>query len=307
MAAGWPANQTAVFLVDEAARLDVWYCIPTAVKAIQAVAPGTKVLLAGDDAFSIAQSPSAFVEGGPLEHADFMFPNGLCALVSAPADARARAEQAGRRVGYYNSDDGQDPFALTTLAEAPAVRARLMLGAATWKTRAAAYLLWSINFWYPYELAGQKKVGVNVSATLDVHDFMAAKGHDGEGMIILPGPHGVMCTLAFEAVRDGVEDYECYALLSRLLSQAQASGLTADPDALAALQVPDVVLDARLYDNISTRPGMEGMSSGYPSRRLFTEDPAVVRAQWRAVARAIVKVQAQLRAHRHQEDAGAEL
>ena len=41
------------------------------------------------------------------------------ALVSAPADARARAEQAGRRVGYYNSDDGQDPFALATLAEAP--------------------------------------------------------------------------------------------------------------------------------------------------------------------------------------------
>eukprot|EP01045_Picozoa_sp_COSAG04_P021616 COSAG04_NODE_2346_length_4291_cov_35.546040_1_plen_447_part_10 len=36
MAAGWPANQTAVFLVDEASHLDVWYCIPTAVKAIQA-------------------------------------------------------------------------------------------------------------------------------------------------------------------------------------------------------------------------------------------------------------------------------
>ena len=90
-------------------------------------------------------------------------------------------------------------------------------------------------------------------------------------------------------------------------------GLTLDPAVLGALEVPDTVLEAGLYDNITTRyaaqritrpataNGMEGRSSGYPSQRLYTNDPAVLRTQWRAVARAIVKVQEQLRAHAHQE------
>ena len=78
-------------------------------------------------------------------------------------------------------------------------------------------------------------------------------------------------------------------------------GLTLDPAVLGALEVPDTVLEAGLYDNITTRYGMEGRSSGYPSQRLYTNDLAVLRTQWRAVARAIVKVQAQLRAHAHQE------
>ena len=139
MAAAWPANKTAVFLVDEAHTIDVWFCSPKMVAAIQTVAPGTKVLLAGDNAWSNAtESQTAFAPGGPLEKADFLFPNGLARLVTSTPDTLARAQQDGRRVGYYNADSGEDPFALGMIATAPAIRARLMLRTATWKLKAEA-------------------------------------------------------------------------------------------------------------------------------------------------------------------------
>jgi hypothetical protein len=51
--------------------------------------------------------------------------------------------------------------------------------------------------------------------------------HDGEGLVVLPGPphlsrwRGILSTLYF----DGVEDFEYYVLLRALVRSARANGL----------------------------------------------------------------------------------
>ena len=55
--------------------------------------------------------------------------------------------------------------------------------------------------------------------------------HDGEGLVVLPGPphlsrwRGILSTLYFENLRDGVEDFEYYVLLRALVRSARANGL----------------------------------------------------------------------------------
>ena len=181
-------------------------------------------------------------------------------------------------------------------------------------------LLRSLNDWRPvymndYTAEGSGLwVGRSMSSSLDLYDYRAALGHDGEGTSVLPGPphsryKGILSTLQLENVRDGLEDYECYALLQRLVVTARARGLTkAADEAQSALTIPSVVLSTTLDDVNLTGVGggsHDSTSGGFPgpplaarpTRRLYTEDPAVVRAQWRTVARAIVKLQAVLGRH----------
>ena len=83
----------------------------------------------------------------------------------------------------------------------------------------------------------------------------------------------------------GIEDFECYALLARLLAAAAAAGLRVAPADADALAVPDCV-----FAGWPETPPVGNV----PRARFFTEDPFVLRWQWRRVANAIVSVKAQL-------------
>ena len=78
---------------------------------------------------------------GALHDADFILPHPTVLAQTDPA-VRAAADAAGKGVGYYNSDDCEDVFALSVLAETAAVRARLLLGIANWKLQVGSFLLW---------------------------------------------------------------------------------------------------------------------------------------------------------------------
>jgi hypothetical protein len=316
--AGWPANHTTVYLIDETSSINCYFCVPAMAAAARRAAPGAQTIVVGDNAWSLA-SAEAFGPGGSLCDADFLFPHPAVLAQTDPA-VRAAADAAGKMVGYYNSDDCEDVFALSVLAETAAVRARLLLGIANWKMQVGGFLLWSLNDWRQvyfdaYTAKGSGLwVGRSMSSSLDLYDFRARDGHDGEGTSVLPGPphsryKGILSTLQLENVRDGLEDWECYALLQGLVAEARARGLTkAADEAQSALAIPSVVLDATLDDVKLTGVGggsHDSTSGAFPgpplaarpTRRLYTEDPAVVRAQWRTVARAIVKLQALLGRH----------
>jgi hypothetical protein len=308
MSAGWSANHTTVYLIDETPATHCFFCLATMATAAKRVAPGAKIVVVGENIWSLA-SIDAFGAKGILQPANFTFPH-PAPLVSANGSIRAAAEVAGKHVGCYNSDGDMKVFALSTLAETAAVRARLLLGYTNWKLKTRGFLLWSLNNWrgsyfQDYSQNGSRLwVGRDMSTNLDLHDYRSALGHDGEGMSLLPGPpnshyKGILSTLAFENMRDGLENYECLTLLAQLVADAHAQGLhTAAAHADAALVIPTTVLDTTLDDIqlTDTKSGDHLYTTGYPSRRMYTEDSVVVRAQWRTVARAIDRWQTTLRA-----------
>ena len=88
-----------------------------------------------------AFTPVALCRSGALHDAAFLLPHPTVLAQTDPAVCAA-ADAAGKGVGYYNSDDCEDVFALSVLAETAAVRARLLLGIANWKLQVGSFLLW---------------------------------------------------------------------------------------------------------------------------------------------------------------------
>ena len=71
-----------------------------------------------------------------------------------------------------------------------------------------------------------------VTPTLEVLDMRyASASYDGEAMLILPGPEGMLSTLHFDSLRDGLEDFEYYHLLSELVQAAEKKGVDAHKEA----------------------------------------------------------------------------
>lgn len=91
---------------------------------------------------------------------------------------------------------------------------------------------------------------------------------------------GFASTTMMQGIRDGMEDHELCLQLERLITLGSQRGLDV-ADETAALSIP-----AALVSGIST--------SEVPQERLFTEDPAALRAQWLAVVKAITSLSTRL-------------
>eukprot|EP01051_Picozoa_sp_SAG22_P006679 SAG22_NODE_444_length_10453_cov_8.586343_10_plen_142_part_00 len=109
--------------------------------------------------------------------------------------------------------------------EYPAIRSRVMLGAGAWASSLDFFLYYRLNGWIQYE-PGAKGVGVGGAGPINssgVTKFCEVTGYsnanysfDGEGQPILPGEKGVLSTLHFENMRDGLEDHAMLAVLRDL-------------------------------------------------------------------------------------------
>ena len=180
--------------------------------------------------------------------------------------------------------------------EYPALRPRLLIGAAAWKHQIDAFLYYGITEW---EKGGAVKTntwndGYDLTFTDDLraNGFMnAQEAIDMEGQLALPGPAnsrygGILSTLQLQGVRDGLEDYEMYKLLDRLVKSCAELGLTVDAEEYGALEVPDVLFKGW--------PNVDALGGGTSPQRFFAEDPYVLRAQWGRGASAIETLQAKL-------------
>ena len=84
-----------------------------------------------------------------------------------------------------------------------------------------------------------------------------------------------------ENLRDGLEDLEWYHLLSTLLQNASAAGISVSSAEKAAATVPDKLFSAVQFNS-------------RPDNFTYSQDPSLLRAQRSAVASAIHSLQAKL-------------
>ena len=87
------------------------------------------------------------------------------------------------------------------------MRSRLLMGTAAWKHKVDMYLYYELGSWSPFfSVGGYRPMGQpdGVTPTLEVLDMRyASASYDGEAMLILPGPEGMLSTLHFDSLRDG--------------------------------------------------------------------------------------------------------
>ena len=112
-----------------------------------------------------------------------------------------------------------------------------------------------------------------------------ATSYDGEALLLLPGPTGILSTLHFDSIRDGLEDLEYFRLLSGLVAAARAKGIEVSAEA-AKLSIPDAVFESVHNGDCGSRPGTvaplvaphpDALKNQYPEKILWSEDPAVQR------------------------------
>lgn len=107
------------------------------------------------------------------------------------------------------------------MIEFPGIEPRMIMGVLTWKYRPDGYLYYANNEW-------------------DLNDHMLTDGpvlsrwdsgfcmnHNGDGVFFYPGKNGPVSGVRFENFTDGMEDYEYFILLDKLIVQAKALPLSA--------------------------------------------------------------------------------
>jgi hypothetical protein len=113
-----------------------------------------------------------------------------------------------------------------------------------WKHGAAGFEYWSPNAW---GANAQKKADIWPKSPWVANTFGK---YNGDGYLTYPGPNGTcLSSIRFEALRDGLEDYEYLWTLDWLLKQATADGKTraAVEEAKKLLSLGEIVKDSGAY------------------------------------------------------------
>ena len=159
-----------------------------------------------------------------------------------------------------------------------------MAGVAAVKQESDVLLYYRLDGWETYAGTGGVR---NVSSTMEVLDFRYCESDcatDGEGLLMIPSPKGVLSTLQLENIRDGLEDVEWYAVLSQLLADASARGIDVSNETIAS-HVADIV-----FSHVQWSDNAKNFT--------FTTSPAVFRAERDKVAAAIKSVKHKLHSAR---------
>jgi len=169
------------------------------------------------------------------------------------AERIAEARRAGRDIWWYICIGPKHPYA-NWFVEWPAIEGRLLMGAMTAKYNPGGFLYYAVNRWPLNDkvITGGPRTDWNPASY---------KNNNGDGSIMCAGPDGPLATIRLENIRDGIEDYEYYLLLRKLLQEK------GQPESIG--EVP-----AEVVDNLTN----------------FTHDPAVVNAERERVAREIVRL-----------------
>ena len=183
-------------------------------------------------------------------------------------EARAK----GRDIWWYICIGPRNPHANWFL-EYTAIEPRLIMGAMTAKYQPGGFLYYAVNRWPLNDrvITQGSKTSWNPASY---------KNNNGDGSIMCAGPDGPVATIRLENIRDGIEDYEYYVLLRRLLAERP-------PESLVGKTLGGMGRALRLGIG-----GEAGEVSEKVVRTLsdFSYDPAVLRAERRRVARAILRL-----------------
>ena len=134
-------------------------------------------------------------------------------------DEAIKLRQEGKEMWWYTCIGPRHPFA-NWFVEYPAIEARLLMGAMSYKYQTGGFLYYMLNqwkfnehpiLWGPYTKwsAGNGKSPTRCFA-------------NGDGNVFAAGPNGPLSTIRMENIRDGLDDYEYFYALGQLTEQVRA-------------------------------------------------------------------------------------
>ena len=253
-AAGWPHSNLGIYFFDETRDFEG---LQRAASQVKQAFPDIPLMTTGYDR-------SYGVKDGPIDEAiDIWCP--LTPRFALDQEVIEEGRKLGKKAWWYVCCGPCGKRDLNFFCQYPAIRPRLLMGAATWKYQPDGFLYYRISGWRDYEEP------MDTGPLTDWKPYHLP-GPDGDGLLILPGPTGPLSTLQFENIRDGLEDYEYYWVLQDRVERVRKAGVDAEEDA-ALLTVPTDLLTS-LFE--------------------YSEDPARLRAERRRIAEAIVRLDKKL-------------
>ncbi|HSW46913.1 MAG TPA: glycoside hydrolase domain-containing protein [Phycisphaerae bacterium] len=157
---------------------------------------------------------------------------------------RLRAE--GKDMWWYLCVGPRHPYP-NWFVESPAIEARLLMGAMSYKYRVGGVLYFMTNGW---------KLNDHPISTGPYTDWFPGSGKsrdgvyaNGDGSIFCAGPDGPVTTIRYENIRDGLEDYEYLYALAETVESVAAKPATLQraeflQNAKELLTVPDRVVES---------------------------------------------------------------
>lgn len=253
-AAEWHRDNMTIYLFDETSDFET---LNRMAERIKEVFPDIPLMTTGYDR-------SYGVKGGPIDKSiDIWCP--LTSVYVEDLEVIQKARELGKKAWWYVCCVPRGSKDLNFFCQLPAIRSRLLMGAAAWKYKPDGFLYYNISGWNHYEKP------IDSGPLTDWKPYFLP-GPDGDGLLICPGPNGPLSTLQFENIRDGIEDYEYFWVLNDLVDRAKQTGLSVENEE-ALLEVPG--------DWLSTIT-------------VYSEEPARLRVQRELVAEAIVRLKKRL-------------
>ena len=162
------------------------------------------------------------------------------------------AREKGKKIFWYTSNY---PGELNFSIENPLINIRILMGADAAKYRPDGFLFWAITRW---TIPPSKNDHPIQSGPYTDWDPQSLENYNGSGSWFYPGPTGPISSLRLEAYRDGVEDYEYYILLEKLIKEKQDTAQ------------PDLISEARKILQVNSNV------VGNTNASSFTHDPRVL-------------------------------
>ena len=141
----------------------------------------------------------------------------------------ANRVEAGDTLWTYVCCSPRPPYA-NFFIDRPATEHRVLFWQ-TWNARATGFLYWCVCLWkgLPSPSAG-KESWPDVPIHMKDHSCYKSFKDNGDGLLIYPGPDMTPYpSVRLEIIRDGIEDYEYLAMLSRLVAKAKALPASKQP------------------------------------------------------------------------------
>jgi hypothetical protein len=234
-AAGWPEGSYGVYFLDETTDFEA---LAKAMETLRTHFPGVPLMTTGyDRSYGVgADSPVA-------QALDIWVP--LTPSYQEDWERICEGRTLGKQAWWYICVAPRGRSDLNWFVQYPVIRARLLMGAATWKYQPDGFLYYRVTGW----TYNERKVtsGPLTAWTPRYHPSLP----DGDGLLLCAGPEGPLTTIRLENLRDGLEDFEYWWLLRDLVSRVEADGASVPERAL--LGVPEPLLtDLRTYSEDPT-------------------------------------------------------
>lgn len=219
-AAEWPADRVGLYFLDETSDLEA---LGRAAEVMKAAYPEIPLMTTGyDRSYGLEDTAAS-------RYLDIWVP-----LTPRYHEDRAKIEQGralGKQAWWYICVGPREPTSLNWFLEFPAIRARLLMGAAARKYAVDGFLYYRVAGWSSNDRP------ITGGPITDWNPVYAGTLPDGDGQIICAGPDGPLSTVRLENIRDGMEDYEYWWLLDERVAAGAVPA-----SARAAQAVPDDLL-----------------------------------------------------------------